>query len=90
MATLTYDDVEYLYRGLNTKFRHTPTRSTKRINLSKQFFLRDIMKTFIDNQNNINKTLHITPQDGELIKKKLEYTFTKRKCTQDLLYKLTK
>jgi hypothetical protein len=89
MGHLTYNEVDYLVRGMDSKFKNTPTKPVKKETLRMQFFIRDKMVSFMYDPYNVNKTLYITQQEGELIMKKLEYTFKKRKCAQGVLYKLT-
>jgi hypothetical protein len=89
MGFLTYKEVEYLIRGLNTNFRNSPTKSPKKHSLRMQYIIRDSMLNFIENKYNINQRYFISSACGKLMMRKLEYTFKKRKCTQDLLYRLT-
>ena len=88
MGKLTYNEVDYLIRGMEYKFKNTPTKETKKQNLNRQFFIRDAMISFVNNKTNVKSVLVVSAEDGELIKKKLEFTFKKRKCTQEVLDKL--
>ena len=80
--------MEYLVRGIEYKFKNTPTKEVKKETLKRQYFIRDAMISFVENPTNKDTVLVISPEDGELIMKKLEFTFKKRKCAQDVLHNL--